>query len=70
MPETSCSGQLQDGDATDGWQSLTTHHTDKQWQVEGGGQKLLNAPHKMLLLPVTPISSTTQSTRNLTHAQM
>ena len=35
-----------------------TCHTDKQWKVGGGDgwKKRLNAPHKMLLLPATPIN--------------
>jgi len=38
-----------------------TRHTNKQWKVEGGGEggeKPLNLPHKMLLLPTTPINIT------------
>ena len=30
-----------------------THHTDKQWKVEGGP---LKTPHRVLLLPTTPIN--------------
>ena len=57
-PDASTLGNMiKDGDGTDGWQSLTnptmsptpprektgTHHTDKQWKVEGG-----DTPLKML----------------------
>lgn len=43
-------------------QALITQITDKHWKVEGerrggkGGDKPLNPPHKMLILPATPIN--------------
>ena len=58
-PGTSAIGsQLQDGDCTGkpdnpAMSSLApektdTRHTDKKWRGDEGGEKPLNAPHKML----------------------
>ena len=55
---TTFGSQLQDGDHTDGWQNLT-RHTETQWKAKGGEgreQIPLNAPHIILLLPVTLIN--------------